>query len=76
MSGLGKGICLLDIYHYQIVFFFNLGSEGGLRLHLNIEQYEYMKGPNSGAGLKMQVHNPDENHPLYKNIQFQYLCFI
>ena len=39
---------------------FYLGSEGGLRPHLNIEQYEYMKGPNSGAGLKLQVHNPDE----------------
>lgn len=35
----------------------NTGSQAGLQLRLNIEQYEYMKGPNTGAGLKLHVHN-------------------
>ncbi len=34
-----------------------LGSGGGLRLTLNVEQYEYMPGPHSGAGIKMLLHN-------------------
>ena len=41
------------------------GSEGGLRLELNIEQYEYMRGPNPGAGLKLQIHNQNDV-PLVK----------
>ena len=32
----------------------------GLRLKLNVEQYEYMNGPNSGAGLKIHIHNQGE----------------
>lgn len=42
------------------------GSEGGLRLELNIEQYEYMRGPNPGAGLKLQIHN-QYDVPLVKD---------
>jgi hypothetical protein len=29
------------------------GSSNGLRLTLNVEQYEYMAGPNFAAGLKV-----------------------
>ena len=36
------------------------GTGGGLRLHLNIEQYEYMKGPHNGAGIKLLLHRPQE----------------
>ena len=36
------------------------GVEGGLRLLLNVEQYEYMPGPNSAAGLKLSLHNQHE----------------
>ncbi|ELU18124.1 hypothetical protein CAPTEDRAFT_206790 [Capitella teleta] len=36
------------------------GVEGGLRLLLNVEQYEYMPGPNSGAGLKFSLHAPED----------------
>ena len=32
------------------------GSAFGLKLILNVEQYEYMKGPNNDAGVKVQVH--------------------
>ena len=37
-----------------------LGIEGGLRLLLNIEQYEYMPGPNSAAGIKLSLHPPND----------------
>ena len=32
------------------------GSAFGLKLILNVEQYEYMKGPNNDAGVKVRVH--------------------
>ena len=28
-----------------------------MQLLLNIEQYEYMQGPNKGAGIKMLIHD-------------------
>ena len=31
----------------------------GLQLVLNIEQYEYMKGPHNAVGLKLALHNQD-----------------
>ena len=37
-----------------------LGVENGLRLTLNIEQYEYMPGPHDAAGIKMLLHDRDE----------------
>ncbi|CAI9741142.1 degenerin del-10 [Octopus vulgaris] len=36
------------------------GAENGLRLILNVEQYEYMPGPNNAAGIKILMHNEDE----------------
>ena len=36
------------------------GSDKGLSLRLNVEQYEYMHGPNSAAGVKILVHEQDE----------------
>ena len=30
-----------------------LGSKNGLSLILNVEQYEYMKGPQTDAGVKV-----------------------
>jgi hypothetical protein len=36
------------------------GVEGGLRLLINVEQYEYMPGPNSAAGLKLSLHDRHE----------------
>ncbi len=32
-----------------------LGSTFGLRLTINIEEYEYMPGPNSDAGIKVSI---------------------
>ncbi|XP_064628199.1 uncharacterized protein LOC135487905 [Lineus longissimus] len=37
-----------------------IGSNGGLRLRLNIEQYEYMSGPTAGAGIKLLLHDQKE----------------
>lgn len=35
-------------------------------MRLNVEQYEYMKGPNEGAGMKILVHEQNEI-PLVKD---------
>ena len=35
------------------VYILNLGSDHGLQLTMNIQQYEYMAGPHDSAGLKM-----------------------
>ena len=34
--------------------------ESGLRLTLNVEQYEYMTGPHDAAGVKILLHDPRE----------------
>ena len=34
-------------------FLIDTGSGFGLQLTLNIEQYEYIKGPNTDAGIKV-----------------------
>ena len=44
-----------------------IGADKGLRLRLNIEQYEYMIGPNPGAGIKLLVHENDEV-PLVRDL--------
>jgi len=36
------------------------GSDHGLKLTLNIEQYEYMPGPFDAAGIKMLIHDQYE----------------
>ena len=47
--------------------FSTAGADRGLQLKLNIEQYEYMSGPNDGAGLKILVH--DQNQiPLVRDL--------
>ncbi len=35
--------------------FLSVGSSNGLSLILNIEQYEYMKGPQTDAGVKVSM---------------------
>ena len=40
--------------------YFSAGVETGLRLTLNVEQYEYMTGPHDAAGLKMLLHDSRE----------------
>ena len=34
---------------------YNLGLSNGLSLILNVEQYEYMKGPQNDAGVKVSA---------------------
>ncbi|XP_033763356.1 uncharacterized protein LOC117344638 [Pecten maximus] len=36
------------------------GSDAGLRLLLNVEQYEYMPGPSSAAGVKVLAHGQQD----------------
>ncbi|XP_072050271.1 LOW QUALITY PROTEIN: acid-sensing ion channel 4-B-like [Amphiura filiformis] len=45
------------------------GSVNGLSLRLNVEQYEYTYGENTGAGLKVLLH-PQGQHPLVKELGF------
>jgi len=40
------------------------GSRFGLSLTLNIEQYEYMIGPQSDAGIKVPIQRPIDQPPL------------
>ena len=35
--------------------YISLGSRSGLSLLLNIEQYEHMRGPQSDAGVKVNI---------------------
>lgn len=43
------------------------GAGRGLKLRLNIEQYEYMVGPNPGAGIKILLHENNEI-PLVRDL--------
>ena len=54
----GNNLCFILIFP---------GADRGLRLHLNIEQYEYMHGPNPGAGIKLLVHDNQEV-PLVRDL--------
>lgn len=43
------------------------GSDNGLNLLLNVEQYEYMPGPNDAAGVKVLTHVKDD-HPRVREL--------
>jgi hypothetical protein len=47
-----------------------IGVEGGLRLVLNVEQYEYMQGPNAAAGVKIALHGESQHFPTLKDQGF------
>jgi hypothetical protein len=36
------------------------GVDSGLRVTLNVEQYEYMTGPHDAAGIKILLHDSRE----------------
>ena len=36
------------------------GADRGLKLKLNVEKYEYMRGPHYTAGLKILLHDQNE----------------
>ncbi|XP_064643335.1 uncharacterized protein LOC135497392 isoform X2 [Lineus longissimus] len=42
------------------------GTEHGLRLTVNVEQYEYMHGPHDSAGLKVLLYDTDEVPLVYE----------
>ncbi len=42
------------------------GVKNGLELTLNVEQYQYTKGPHNAVGLKFLLHRQDEV-PLVQN---------
>ena len=43
-----------------LVMFVHSGSDYGLKLTLNVEQYEYMPGPHDAAGVKLLLHDGKE----------------
>ena len=49
----------LPIPSFPSIIFYP-GSRNGLSLVLNVENYEYMAGPNNEAGAKLYLHNPQE----------------
>lgn len=65
--------CLLRIRLYFFIslldrlkiFTFILGVENGLKLRLNVEQYEYMPGPHDAAGIKILIHDRLEIPRVY-----------
>ena len=38
----------------------SVGVKHGLQLVLNVEEYEYMKGPHNAVGLKLLLHQQDD----------------
>lgn len=50
----------MDTKQYFYIFVFLSGAKSGLKLILNIEQYEYMPGPHEAAGVKILLHEPGE----------------
>ena len=38
----------------------SVGVKHGLQLVVNVEQYDYMKGPNNAVGLKLLLHHQDD----------------
>ncbi|XP_076472588.1 uncharacterized protein LOC143301990 [Babylonia areolata] len=55
------GVCFTfndDRLHPLLVA--STGSEYGLKLTLNVEQYEYMPGPHDAAGIKLLLHDGKE----------------
>ena len=39
---------------------YTIGAENGLRLRINVEQYDYMGGPRDAAGLRLLLHEQHE----------------
>ncbi|XP_050413850.2 uncharacterized protein LOC126828235 [Patella vulgata] len=56
-----RGVCFTfnseNNQHFNQLSVDSVGSDNGLSLTLNIEDYEYMPGPNDGAGIKLLVHD-------------------
>ncbi|XP_069114351.1 uncharacterized protein [Argopecten irradians] len=50
------GVCYTFNEGRNNEFISSVGVENGLRLTLNVEQYEYMPGPHDAAGVKMLLH--------------------
>lgn len=56
--------CFIEI---DVKVFIVSGADHGLRMTLNIEQYEYMRGPHDSAGIKILIHDQNEV-PLVKDL--------
>ena len=60
----------MHVSHYTFLglfneYFWSSGVETGLRLILNVEQYEYMPGPHDAAGIKMLLHDSRETPSVH-----------
>ncbi len=53
-----------------------LGAENGLKLTLNIAEYDYMKGLTTDAGVMVCGSNCWENHPLSPYLLTNTVCFL
>ena len=43
------------VHTFIVAFLFHIGAGFGLAITLNIEQYEYLPGPNTDAGIKVKI---------------------
>lgn len=57
-------LVICDVFSLRLIF---TGSDNGLNLLLNVEQYEYMPGPNDAAGVKVLTHVKDD-HPRVREL--------
>ena len=58
------------------MFYLILGSTTGLGLILNVEQYEYMRGPQNDAGVKVISRNCFPGRRKYASVKYdlEYVC--
>lgn len=64
------GKCLqFNPYEHKSLVTDKTGSAFGLALTLNIEQYEYTRGPNTDAGIKLYLHHQSDI-PAVKDLGF------
>ncbi len=47
----------IEIHQFALILY-PIGAGFGLQLTLNIEQYEYIQGPSTDAGIKVCARNP------------------
>ena len=52
------------------------GSRFGLSLTINIEQYEYMRGPQSDAGIKVNTYNSFHGQTICYFMLFYFMLCI
>ncbi|XP_064649409.1 uncharacterized protein LOC135501299 isoform X2 [Lineus longissimus] len=68
MAHTDHGVCYFFNYGHNHALSSNkTGSEAGLQVTINVEQYEYMEGPHDSAGIKLLLYDRN-NIPVVKEL--------